>query len=351
MDKARMKSMADRVFRDVSGTMAAGLAWLGTESGLFKALAAGGPMSHQQLAREAGLVERYVEEWAKGMVTAEYLDYDAENETYSLPDEHAYLLASDGTDHFMGGLFAMGPIAMTVAPKVLQAFRDGGGVRFDDYPDGCREAIDLMNRGSYDHRLVDYWLAQMPDVVEKLTNGGRALDLGCGSGRVVATMAKAFPNSEITGVDPDAESVRVAQSWVDESGVGANVSLVNATLDQISPDSKFDFISACDVLHDLPAPEKVLSEVRERLADDGVLFVIEPRAGDSLADNINPIGTMFYGFSVFHCMTQSLAQDGVGLGTCLGPARTKALIQEAGFGTVDEVEIRSPVNLFYAARP
>ena len=350
MDKARMKTMADRVFRDVSGTMAAGLAWVGTESGLFRTLAEHGALTSSALADASGLVERYVDEWAKGMVAAEYLEYDADKQTFSLPEEHAFLLASDGTDHFMGGLFAMGPVLMSVAPQVLQAFREGGGVRFSDYPDGCREAIDLMNRGNYDHRFVDYWLAQLPEVVERLQQGGSALDLGCGSGRVVAALAKAFPTAAISGVDPDTASIAVAQAWLEEAGVSGNTSLINATLDQVATNPKFDLICACDVLHDLPEPGRVLGEVRERLNEGGTFFVVEPRAADDLNDNINPIGTMFYGFSVFHCMTQSLAQDGAGLGTCLGPNRTKALIAEAGFSEVEELDIRSPVNSFFVAR-
>jgi hypothetical protein len=81
------------------------------------------------------------------------------------------------------------------------------------------------------------------------------------------------------------------------------------------------------------------------------LFIVEPRAADRLEDNLNPVTTMFYGFSIFHCMTQSLANGGPGLGTCLGPARTEALIRQAGFGQFEKLDIKSPVNLFYAAQP
>jgi hypothetical protein len=87
------------------------------------------------------------------------------------------------------------------------------------------------------------------------------------------------------------------------------------------------------------------------LDPQGTLFIIEPKAGDRLEDNINPIGTMFYGFSIFHCMTQSLARGGPGLGTCLGPARTEALLRNAGFRGFERLDIKSPTNLFYAARP
>lgn len=342
-----MKGMADRVFRDASGAMAAGLAWIGTETGLFRAMAGKGPMQLDAVVEASGLVPRYVEEWARGMVAAGYLDYDAAQETFTLPDEHAFLLASDGTDHFMGGLFAMVPPLMAMAPEVKNAFSAGGGVAFGEFPPECRHAIDLMNRGNYEHRLVEYWLRQIPDAVERLEAGGNALDVGCGSGYVVAALARAFPSSTVTGVDPDPHSIEAARRLVGGAG---NAEFVQATLDAVPTDPKQHLITACDVLHDLPDPRAVLHQARERLADDGVLLVIEPRAGDRLEENIHPIGAMFYGMSVFHCMTQSLAQGGEGLGTCMGPALTTAILNEAGFSRVEQLDIRSPTNLFYAAR-
>ncbi|MCP5199767.1 MAG: methyltransferase domain-containing protein [Gammaproteobacteria bacterium] len=350
MDKARMKAMADRVFRDVAGGMAAGLAWLGCETGLFSVLAERGPLGFAALAEASGLVPRYVEEWARGMVAAGYLDYDPAAETVSLPAEHAWLLASDGTDHYMGGLFGMVPPLMAVAPRIRTAFREGGGVPFADFPPECRHAIDLMNRGNYEHRLAGYWLQQLPDTVARLEAGGRVLDLGCGNGQVVVALARAFPASTIVGVDPDAASIAQAHAAVADAGVGANTELVQATLDAVPLDPPYDLVTACDCLHDLPDPVGVLRDVRARLAPDGVLLAIEPRVADRLEDNVNPLAAMFYGFSVFHCTTQSMAHDGAALGACLGPTRTRALFAEAGFSRVDEVDVRSPVNLFYAVR-
>jgi 2-polyprenyl-3-methyl-5-hydroxy-6-metoxy-1,4-benzoquinol methylase len=113
----------------------------------------------------------------------------------------------------------------------------------------------------------------------------------------------------------------------------------------------FDLITAFDCVHDFAAPAETLSEIRALLKPDGTLFVAEPKAADRLEDNFHPIGTMFYGFSLFHCMTQSLANGGPGLGTCMGPARLKQLLQEAGFSHFETLDIKSQVNSFYAARP
>jgi len=129
MDKQRMKTMADRVFRDMAGGMAAGLAFIGTETGLFRAMSGQGPLLYADIVKLTNLNARYVEEWLKGMVACSYLDYDAVNQTYTLPAEHGYLLSSEGTDHFMGGIFAMLPPLLAVAPRVVQAVRNGVAYR------------------------------------------------------------------------------------------------------------------------------------------------------------------------------------------------------------------------------
>jgi 2-polyprenyl-3-methyl-5-hydroxy-6-metoxy-1,4-benzoquinol methylase len=323
----------------MAGAMTAGMVYLGLQTGLFRALKQ--PMTASAAARASGLEARYVEEWLKGMASAGYLDYDPARETFALPEEYAYFLASEGTDHFVGGLFAMVPPLLRVAPQVAEAFRKGGGVAFGDFGPGCVEALDLINRGQYESRLADYWLKSLPDAAAKLAGGGRALDVGCGSGAVCAALKKAFPKAEIVGMDPDQESIRRAQA------VAPQVKF----LSDMPKGQSFDLITLCDVLHDLAAPEQTLREIRALLKPEGALFIVEPKAADRVEDNRDAVATTFYGFSLFHCMTQSLARGGPGLGTCMGPAATEKLVREAGFSRVEQLGIKSLTNLFYAARP
>lgn len=348
MDREKMKEMADRVFRDMAGGMAVGLAHIGCETGLFACMAGRGPLSAAAVVTASGLEARYVEEWLNGMVACGYLTYDPAAATFTLPDEHAWLLAAPGTDHDMGGLFGMVPPLLAVAPRVIEAFRHGGGVPFADFSPDCRTAIDRMNRGNYEHRLVPYWLAQLPEIQARLAAGGRALDVGCGTGHVALALASGFPRAEVVGLDPDAASIAVARAAAAERAVAPR--FVHGTLEGMDGEGAFDLVTLCDVLHDLPAPEPLLRAIGERLTDDGVLFVIEPRVADRLDENIHPLAAMFYGFSVFHCLTQSLAQHGAGLGACMGPARTTALLEAGGFTRVTQLPIRSPTNLFYAAQ-
>lgn len=348
MDKHRVKAFTEQVFRDMSGAMSAGLAYVGVRTGLFRAMADKGPLSLSQVVEASGLEPRYVEEWLHGMTCAGYLEYESDRQTYRLPDEHAHLLASDGTDHFAGGLYHMVPALLGVAPQVAECFETGGGVPFEAYGEEGIRALDLINRGNYENRLVDYWLTKLPDVVRKLETGARVLDVGCGVGRVSLSLARAFPRSEYLGVDLHLDSIREAQRTVEQEDLAKHVSFMAAGVEELDSEKSFDFITACDCVHDFARPLDTLREIRRRLTTDGTLFVVEPKVADRLEDNLNPVATMFYGFSVFHCMTQSLAAGGPGLGTCLGPARTERLMREAGFGRFELLDIKSAVNLFYA---
>jgi len=334
------------VFRDMAGAMTAGMVYVGTQAGLFRAMQGKGAMRLDAVVRDSGLQPRYVEEWLKGMASAGYLDYDPTTQTFTLPEEHAYFLASEGSDHFVGGLFAMVPPLLRIAPQVARAFGEGGGVAFGEFGPDCVDALDLVNRGQYEQRFADYWLRALPEARERLEAGGRALDVGCGSGRVCIALAKAFPAAEIVGIDPDEESIRRARAAAPEK-----IRFEVKTTSNLARGAGFDLVTLCDALHDLAAPLAVLGEIRALLKPGGTLFIVEPRAADRLEDNRNPVATTFYGFSLFHCMTQSLARGGPGLGTCLGPAATQKLVREAGFTRFEKLDIKSLTNLFYAARP
>ena len=340
MDKEKSRQAIDKVFRDMAGAMSAGMAYLGTRTGLFRAMAGKGPMTLDEVVHASGLQARYVDEWLKGMAAAGYLEFSQGK--YALADEMAYFVASDGSDHFVGGMYAMVPPLLNVAPKVADAFAKGGGVPFEHFGPDCVLALDLINRGQYEERFASYWLKSLPDVTAKLAAGGRMLDFGCGSGRVAIAMKKAFPAAHVEGYDTDAQSIARAR----EEAKGMDI-----RFDTELPRGQFDLITVCDCLHDLAAPVETLKQVRSLVKPGGTLFVIEPKAADRLEDNLNPVATMFYGFSLFHCMTQSLARGGPGLGTCMGPGQTEKLVREAGFRQFRMLDIKSMTNLFYCANP
>src|SRR5208337_1083992 len=115
--------------------------------------------------------------------------------------------------------------------------------------------------------------------------------------------------------------------------------------------TRLDLVTAFDVVHDLARPRAVLRRIREALAPEGTFFLVEPAAGDSLAENLGSAGALLYSISTLYCMTVSLSQGGEGLGAAYGPKRAEALCRDAGFASFRRLEVENPFNAFYEVRP
>ena len=111
-----------------------------------------------------------------------------------------------------------------------------------------------------------------------------------------------------------------------------------------TPGEAYDLVTMFDCLHDMGDPVGAAKQVRRLIADDGTWLVVEPRAGDRVEDNLNPVGRAYYGFSTLLCTPSSLAQDvGLALGTQAGPARIRDVTTSAGF-TRFRVAAETPFN-------
>jgi len=98
-------------------------------------------------------------------------------------------------------------------------------------------------------------------------------------------------------------------------------------------------------------PVGALKHVRETMADDGTCMLVEPFSGDSLKDNLNPVGRIYYAASTVICTPASLSQEvALGLGAQAGEARLRKVTEEAGF-TRFRRAAETPVNLIFEVRP
>jgi hypothetical protein len=70
-----------------------------------------------------------------------------------------------------------------------------------------------------------------------------------------------------------------------------------------------------------------------------------------VADNLNPVGRVYYNASTLICVPHSLSQEvGVALGAQAGEAVTRQVVEAAGF-TRFRRAAQTPFNLIYEARP
>ena len=347
VDEAKVEAFLDQVVGEMGAMMTLLLANLGDRLGLFKELAERGPATPAELAQRAGVNERYATEWLLGLTSAGYLEFDRDTGRYSLPPEHALALANEGGPFFVGG--ALGMLAELVRPldQLVESFRNGGGVPQDAYAPALWEGMERFTATWFENHLIQEWIPKMPDVQAALESGTTAADVGCGGGRALIKLAQAFPNSSFVGYDSFEGQVERARRNVELAGLSDRIRIEQLDASGGIPGT-YDVITTFDVIHDAVDPRGLLREIRAALAPGGTYVMLEIKTEDDPHANVGPVAAMFYGVSVFYCMTTSLAHGGEGLGTHGMPeARVRELCLEAGFSSVRNVPSEDPFdNLF-----
>jgi SAM-dependent methyltransferase len=345
------EAFGDKVFTEFTHTIGTFLVVLGDRLGLFKALAGHGPVSNDELASLTGFDRRYVGEWLNGMVASGYLEYIPDDRRYILPDEWAPVLADEGGIAFMGGALSLVPYMMGVIDEVEGSFRTGGGVHQSHYDHRMWADMQRESDGFFNHLLVQAIIPSISGAAEKLERGARVADVGSGGGVALIRLAEAYPASTFVGYDAFPAQVELATSNAKEAGVSDRVEFrVRDVLDGL--DEQFDLMTSFDVVHDATRPGRFLGAVHDALKPDGAYAMLEPAAGETLEENIGPVGTFLYGASIFYCMTTSLAVGGEGIGTAgLPPSRVQALAENAGFSSVETVDLPHPLYAMFVLRP
>lgn len=330
IDLGKRDAFADRLLGMLNEGAAALMISLGHRTGLFDVMADGRSRTSEELAREARLNERYVREWLGGMVAARIVERDAVEGTHSLPSEHAHWLSRKSPTANMA-IFAQYISSLgTVEDQVLDCFRNGGGVPYSAFP-RFHVVMEEDSGQSIVPVIVDQVVPLIGGMHERLTGGIDVLDIGCGRGRALMQLAQAYPKSRFTGYDLSPEAIALGQKRAEEAGLD-NLRFVEKDLTDWSEPEAYDWIMALDAIHDQARPDKVLAAVRRALRPGGVFFMQDIDAATEPVDNIkHPLGSMLYAVSLMHCMTVSLAQGGMGLGTMWGVELAEKMLREAGF--------------------
>jgi SAM-dependent methyltransferase len=349
MDRDRIDAFLDRFVGYASGATTMGLLSIADRIGLLAWMGDHQTGTVEEIAAGADIDERYTREILSGLAASGAIDYDPESRAFTMSPEHALFLADQNSPYFMGGWYDMIPAVMTQIDAVAEAAKDGGGVPFPDFGDGMIRGIDRGNSPSQRVFLVRRWLPAVPELVERLEAGLRVADVGCGTGTAAIAMAQAFPASQVFGFDVSDESLDVARSRAVEV---PNVEFVRHGAEDIPVDPGFELVTTFDVIHDLADPMAGLVRIRAALRPDGQYLMMEPNASSYLENNLNNRAAMLYGVSALHCMTQSLAIGGEGLGAAWGREMAEDYAREAGFSGFQPLEdITNKFSAFYLLTP
>jgi SAM-dependent methyltransferase len=309
-----------------------------------------GPLSSEELAQRTGVAERSVREWLRNQAAGGYIVYDSDSDRYELPNEHALALAYEDSPFYILGVYDSIASLYADEDKILEAFASGRGMGWHEHDHRLFRGTERFFRPGYRAHLVSEWIPALDGVQEKLERGAMVADVGCGHGVSTVIMADAFPNSHFVGFDYHPPSIDRARELAADSGVGENTSFAVASAKDY-PGDGYDLVCVFDCLHDMGDPVGASAHVRETLAPDGTWMIVEPFANDSVGENLNPVGRVFYGASTVICTPASLAQEvGLALGAQAGEARLAEVIKEGGFSSVRRAT-ETPFNLILEAKP
>jgi len=353
--EAQRDALIERIMTDVTGVWNIYALYIGDQLGLYARLAEASPRTSGQLADDLNLSERYVREWLEqqtvsGVLAVENPDDGPTERRFSLPEGHREALTDRESLNFIAPMAQI--VVGIVAPihAVLDAFRDGGGVAYADYPADMRTGQANVNRNMFLYQLGTEYLPAIADVHARLQEDppARVADIGCGLGWSSIGMAKAYPNIHVDGFDLDEASVVEAKQKVQEAGLTDRVQVLMRDAGDPALAGQYDLVTAYECVHDMSDPVSALASMRRLAGDTGTVIIVDERVGDKFTPTGNDVEQIMYGFSIFHCLPVGMADHpSVGTGTVMRPDTLRGYARAAGFADVEILPLENYFFNFY----
>ncbi len=347
------EAFADKIMNALNGGALAVMISLGHRSGLFEALSRTENATSAELAALSKLNERYVREWLGAMACAGIVEVDSSGKLFTLPAERRPLLTKAGGSDNMAGFMQYVGMFGQVEDGILNCFKHGGGLRYAEF-ERFHEIMAEDSGQSTLSSLFDVILPIVPGIEARLRQGTNVLDLGCGRGKALLAMAKQFPSSRFTGFDLCEPPLAEARAEAKTLGL-TNVVFEQLDASKLNQDfepgavARFDFITTFDAIHDQAHPDVVLKNIYAALKPGGHYLMQDIDASSNVNNNLShPMGTFLYTVSTMHCMSVSLADNGLGLGAMWGREKARELLGQAGFsGVIEHTLPHDPQNRYY----
>ncbi|XP_071965183.1 S-adenosylmethionine-dependent methyltransferase Rv2258c-like [Antedon mediterranea] len=343
---------AQRLMGMINGAAVTIAISLGSETGLFKVMTGlSKPKTSEEIAKIAGLKERYVREWLASMVVSRIVEMDEENGTYYVPPYRRPFLEGPKNT---AGFARMIPMLCEAYDSVADCFQLDGpnGVSYSRYGK-FHHLMDFISNCLHSGSLIPRVLPQVPGMLDILEQGGQSLDVGCGRGKVVLLLAQRFPKSRFYGIDISRESIEFAKREAEKLSLD-NAEFYTQDATQLPSDwsEKFDYVTSFDAIHDMPKPYKTLSEIKRILKPGGYFSMLEVNVHSHPVRNIgNPRAMNGYVISLMHCMAVSLnVENGAGLGIMWGKEEATKTLERVGFSDITLEPTPDRFNCHYISK-
>ena len=340
---------AQRVLGDLSAAMTGVMVRLGHELGLYRALGERGPLTSEELAVQASVLERYAREWLHQQRAAGYLEYDPESARFRLAEGAVAVLAAEDSPVFLLPAFDIVASMWADEARLRRAFTSGEGIGWGEHDPRLFPGCARFFGTAYASHLVQDWLPALDGVTSKLARGATVADVGCGHGVSTVLMARAFPASRFVGFDSHGASIDAARQRAEQAQVSDRVRFEPAMATDYG-DERYDLICFMDSFHDLGDAVAAARHAADRLAKGGCVMLVEPLAAERPEQNRGPLAAMNYAASTALCTPNALChRHGVALGAQAGPDALRQVLAEGGLRHF-RVAATTPFHMVIEAR-
>jgi ubiquinone/menaquinone biosynthesis C-methylase UbiE len=342
-------AQALKIFDWAAGAASLRMAYYGLKLGLFDAITAVDVgLTLDELVKRTGLDARYVRAWARTSVAGELLEYDAATERLIMAPFMEALLLDDQDFQYSAGLVMNHAVESRLADRVGDSFTSGEGIAFAEYGQEMVETIHAFSKAAYELFLPSVLLPALPELAQRLTAGGTILELGCGAGAGLVSLARTFPECTVTGVDPDPTSIELARQRVEDAGLSEHVHAEEMRGEDLTGEDAFDFIYAQISLHEMDDARVVLANARRALKEDGILLVTEIRGAERIEDCVGAYNAVLSHIDLFYEIPQAVAKGGHAVGF-FSRAEFEEMASAAGLRGVRELHLDQPLYAAFVA--
>lgn len=331
-------AFADRMMSATLGWVDLMAVHLGSQLGWYAELATGDGLTAGELAQRTRTDARYAREWleqqaATGILSAEE-GTDASSRRFRLAPGVAEVLLDRSSLSYLEPLARMAASAAVQLDALLDAYRTGGGVSWEQLGEHARESQADMNRPWFD-QLPSLFAGneRIHEVLRRST--ARIADLGAGGGWSSIALAQAYPHLCVVGFDIDEPSVEAARRNAAAAGVADRVEFLLCDAALVAEHGPFDAVFAFECLHDMPHPVDVLASARGAVSDDGIVVIMDEATEEHFTADASELERLLYGFSLFVCLPDGLShRPSAGTGTVMRPSTLRGYARSAGWSDI-----------------
>ena len=327
MDETKMMEFVGRAVGDVGAVLGGAMVVIGDKLGLYRSMAGAGSLTPAELAARTGTAERYVREWLSAQAARGYVSYDGAGDgdgLFSLPDEHAVPLTDETSPACVIGAFEIAIGSVYATDTIAERFRTGDGFAWGAHDEHVLGGCERFFRPGYLNHLASAWIPALDGVEAKLAARRpdrrrrlRSRGIDAAARRDLSRRRPSSGSTPTTVRSTRPASARPKPDW--------RIGCASRSRRPRRSRAPTTWCASSTASTTWATPRARARTCATTSHPTGRSCSSSRSRNDDLADNLNPVGAAYYGFSTLLCTPSSLSQE---VGTALGAQAGEARLRE-----------------------